>query len=212
MGITSSTATINAGGSTKTIFGNFNIKLLIYILIAIIIEYVVASIAMKANQYILLAIFIPLSLYIFVIYGQRWFGPDGPYTNSVVQWPPAMNTCPDFLTAYTFPKNGSIPAIKGCVDTIGVSRNSTFLKLPSSGTPTAHPNATISAGDATGAAKSYSTTDFFPIQIAGETPTQLCSRLQTAGLTWEGIYDGENCYSAGSIISGGGAAAAAICR
>jgi len=174
----------------------------------ILVEFAVISFAMSANKYIVMAIFIPLSLFIFLVYGQRWFGPDGPYSHKDVQWPPAMNTCPDFLTAYTFPKDGSIPAIKGCVDAIGVSRNSAFLKLPSSGTPRAHPTGTITAD----AANTMSTSDFFPIQIAGETPTHLCNRLQTAGLTWEGIYDGENCYSAGSIISGGGAAQAAICR
>lgn len=207
MGITSSTATVKAGGSTQTMFGNFNIKLLFYILVAIVVEFAFISFAMSANKYIVMAIFIPLSLFIFVVYGQRWFGPDGPYSHKNIQWPPAMNTCPDFLTAYTIAKRGSTPAIKGCVDPIGVSRNSAFQKLPASGIPTAAPEAiTVDI------AKSMSTSDFFPIQVAGETPTQLCSRLQSAGLTWEGIYDGENCFSAGSIISGGGAAQAAICR
>jgi hypothetical protein len=209
MGITSSTATVSAGGSTQTFFGNFNVNLLFYVLGAIIVEIGVISYAMKANQYLLLALFIPLSLYIFLVYGQRWFGKDGIYSGKVIQWPPAVNTCPDFLTAYTIPKNGSIPAIKGCVDTIGISRKEGgFKKLKSSGVLESRPQEVLTAI----AAKQYNTTDFFPINIAGETPSELCARIQDAGLTWEGIFDGENCYSAGSIISGGGAVQAAICR
>jgi len=207
MGITSSTATVKSGGSTQTLFGNFNIKLLFYILVAILIEFAFISFAMSANKYIIMAIFIPLSLFIFVVYGQRWFGSDGLYSNKNVQWPPAMNTCPDFLTAYVVPKNGSVSPIKGCVDPIGVSRNGGFKRLTSE-TPSSAPSAAMTVD----AAKNMGVVDFFPIQVALETPTQLCSRLQTAGLTWEGIYDGENCYSAGSIISGGGAAQAAICK
>lgn len=208
MGITSSTASITAGGSTQTEYGNFNIKLLFYILGALIVEIGIISYAMKANQYILMALFVPLSLYIFLVYGQRWFGKDGVYSKKRFQWPPAVNTCPDFLTSYTTPKNGSTPGIKGCVDTIGVSRKEGgFKKLPSSGIPTSNPGGPLTVA----AAKGYNTSDFFPVNIAGETPKELCDRLQDAGLTWEGIYDGENCYSAGSIISGGGAAQAAIC-
>jgi hypothetical protein len=209
MGITSSTATVTAGSSTQNKFGNFNVKLLFYILGALIVEFGVISYAMKANQYILMALFIPLSLYIFLVYGQRWFGKDGPYSNKIEQWPPAVNTCPDFLTAYVIKENGSLPKIKGCVDTIGVSRKEGgFKKLPSSGTPVSSPTGPLTAA----AAKDYNTTDFFPTNIAGETPRQLCDRLQDAGLTWEGICDGDNCYSEGSIISGGGVVQTAICK
>jgi len=202
MGIANSTGAIkSSSGETQTIWGGFNMKIFIYVIVALVIEFIVIMYAVKAKQYIIIAIFAPLSLYIFITYGILWFGPNGPYSKTTVQWPPSINTCPDFLTAYT-----ASPKVKGCVDTIGVSRDpSAFPKLSSSGIPNwgtkGAPTAVI--GDTT-VAKDLNSTGFFPI-ILNETASDLCARLQSAQLTWEGIWDGENCYGGdGSVTSGGG--------
>ena len=202
MGIANSTGAIkSSSGETLTVWGGFNMKIFMYVIVAIVIEFIVAMYAMRAKQYIILAIFVPLSLYIFITYGLQWFGPNGPYSKTTVQWPPSINTCPDFLTAYTV---STKPSIKGCVDTIGVSRNQAFIKLPSSGQPSwANGPPTSVIGD-TATATNYNSTGFFPI-VPNEKASDLCTRLQTAGLTWEGIWDGENCYGKdGSVTSGGG--------
>jgi len=213
MGISSSTATINSSsGASQTIFGNFNIKLFIYVIAAIIIEAGVVSYANSQGQNLLLAIFVPLSLYIFLVYGIRWFSSDGPYKKtSTENWPPAINSCPDFLTAYNI-KNTKIT---GCVDRIGISKNGGFKMLGASGLPswTNAPTQPITAStnESNGAA-SYSQFGFFPTQVMGETPAALCKRLENAGLTWEGIYDGQNCLnSKGSVTSGMGIAGSGSC-
>jgi hypothetical protein len=176
-------------------------KIFIYIIVALVIEFIVAMYAMKAKQYIILAIFVPLSLYIFVTYGIQWFGPDGAYSSTTVPWPPSINTCPDFLTAYTVSKT---PSIIGCVDTIGVSRNKAFPKLGPSGAPPWRSGAPTRVIGDTNAATEYNDIGFFPI-IPNEKNSDLCIRLEKAGLTWEGVWDGENCYGPnGSVTTGNG--------
>lgn len=215
MGIGNSTATINSGsGASQTVFGNFNMKLFIYVIAAIVIEAGVVSYANSQGQYLLLAIFVPISLYIFIVYGIRWFSSDGPYKKtSTENWPPAINSCPDFLTSYTV--SAGTTKITGCVDRIGISSNGGFRKVESSGLPTwTNPPTqpiTASTTDSNGAA-SYSKFGFFPTQVMGETPAALCKRLADAGLTWEGVYDGQNCLnSKGSVTSGMGIGGSGSC-
>jgi len=211
MGIANSTGAVkSSAGVTQVLFGDFNFYLFIYIMFAIVVEIAAIAYAMRSQQYIMLAIFLPISLYIFLVYGTRWFGADGIYGNTTVPWPPAINSCPDFLTSYVVAATGSNPAIPGCVDTIGVSRNGGFTRSPT-GTPSNPPpsGTPISSGQtSTGGPSGNATnfTGFFPTNIPGEKPATLCARLQTAGLTWEGIWDGENCFSGGSVISGKGGA------
>jgi hypothetical protein len=190
------TDTVTSGGKSFSIFGNFNLKLFIYIIVAIIIEIVAIVYGMgPPAMYLALVIFIPLSLYIFVTYGFAWFGPDGPYSNKKISWPPAINSCPDFLTAY---KAGSLP---GCIDTVGVSSNGGF-KSNLNGKVTFSGSAPTSiSGGTSGNAISFFGVGWFPTQVGGEKIPQLCSRLRTAGLTWEGIYDGQQCYQNGSVIA-----------
>jgi len=189
------TDTITSGGQTYSLFGNFNLKLFIYIIVAIIIEIVAIVYGMgPPPMFLMLVIFIPLSLYVFIIYGLAWFGPDGPYSNKKVSWPPAINSCPDFLTAYA---SGSLP---GCIDTVGVSSNAGF-KANSNGKVTFSGSAPTSISNGTtGNASSFFTVGWFPTRVGGEKIQELCSRLRTAGLTWEGIYDGQQCYEDGSAI------------
>lgn len=190
---------ITTGGQTFSVFGNFNFKLFIYIVVALVIEVGVIIYAVKAPMVLILAPFIPLSLYIFLVYGWNWFGPDGPYTDKPVPWPPTLNSCPDFLVSYVIPPAGIVPAIPGCVDTTGVSTLPAVFPQRSTGVPN-----WSSAGAPTGpvsasTAPNYHSSGWFATRT-GESTAALCTRLQTVGLTWEGIWDGTTCYSNGSQI------------
>ena len=199
------TGTLTIGNQVFTIFKGINLKLIAYILIAIIIEIVgiVYGVRSQPPMFLMLVIFVPLSIYVFIIYGIQWFSDNGPFNNAQISWPPAINSCPDFLTAYNIPKTSTSPAITGCVDTIGVSSNGTLPKLGSSGQPswTTAPTSLISASitDANGATQLLST-GFFATNVAGETVAQVCTRCQAAGVTWEGVWDGQSCFSNGSNI------------
>jgi hypothetical protein len=202
-----STGSITVGGEIYKLYQSLNIKLIIYILVVIAVEIVAIIIAMRMEppMLLMLAIFVPLSLYVFYIYGRQWFGANGAYANKLIPWPPAINSCPDFLTAYNLPATSSRPAITGCVDLIGVSIKgvTAFPKIDANGEPS-WPNPptapiTTSTTDANGATMLLST-GFFATKVAGEKVPQVCKRLQVAGLTWDGIWDGMNCFSNGSNI------------
>jgi len=212
MGISSSTSAIDAGGKTLSLFGDFNYKLFIYIIIAIVIEIAAIAYAMRSEKYIMLAIFVPLSLYVFLVYGMRWFSTGGLYgTGASVPWPPAINSCPDFLTAYNMTSSGSgSTKLTGCIDTIGISSNGGFTLSTGSSTSAATYRGT--ATPATALSLSSGRSDFFPTNVPGESTSALCKRLENAGLTWDGVWDGENCMSKnGSRISGKGVTSSGNC-
>lgn len=128
---------------------------------------------------------------IFVFYGLRWFQGDslkmGPF--KVTQWPPVINTCPDFLT---LTKVGSgTSATRVCVDLIGVSRGG-LMKVTN--LQDVDVNATNKIfrlfDDLTGVARQNA----------------LCQECKDKGVTWEGVYDGVSCTGA---TYGSAAAAAA---
>lgn len=115
-----------------------------------------------------------------VVYGLKWFaGEKSILSGAVVQWPPVINTCPDFLTYYKRKRSDGTKE-DCCIDTIGVSRNPTMLqRFPSSG------------------AAPEDDKYFFPLKTskadtAGRNQ-ELCQRAILYGLTWEGITNGESC-------------------
>lgn len=119
--------------------------------------------------------------FLLVTYGLRWFiGEKSILSDKVVQWPPVMNTCPDFLTYYKRKKaDGS--SEDTCIDTIGVSRNPAMLqRFPSSGP-----------------APNDDDKYFFSLKTASSESAaknqELCQRAILYGLTWEGITNGESC-------------------
>jgi len=159
----------------------FNIAEAIFIIAAILIIGGGSMYFGSGKQYISVLIFLPLSVLIFVVYGLRWFGPDGIYKHRTTTWPPAINTCPDCLTAYSIKSPAG--EFKGCVDRIGVSRNGGLPMLKSGDTITGPAD-----------------TRFFQLN-AGESRAALCQRVMTAGLTWEGVTDGETCFNPDSTGS-----------
>jgi len=184
------TNSITTGGQVFSLFGNFNLKLFIYIIIAIIIEIGAIVYATSTPMYIAAILFVPISLYIFITYGINWFGPNGPYQNTIGPWPPTINSCPDFLTGVD--AGTATNKMLGCIDTIGVSNggNAKFLRIPSGQFSWA--TATTATAPVTGDTTGFSL-GFFAI-FPNEDLATTCSRLKTAGLTWEGVYDGMTCF------------------
>ena len=126
------------------------------------------------KQYIALMLFVPMIVWVLVIFGLRWFGPESEYKNTTVKWPPYINTCPDFLveSAQVDEKTGAkTPA---CIDPTGVATGGKLSIYPKGG--------------------SNLPEVFFKIDPA-ETRDSLCARLKENGLTWEGIYDGQTCFT-----------------
>ena len=121
------------------------------------------------------------SILLFIFFGFRWFSSVAPSTN----WPPTINMCPDYLTFV--PRVSGATSLSGgaCVDLLGVSsggaqslrvtKQSALSSLSSSGTNIFE----------------YTATD-----VKGGNSTKLqaiCNRCQAAGVTWEGVYDGDAC-------------------
>jgi hypothetical protein len=118
--------------------------------------------------------------FLLVTYGLRWFaGEKSILSGAKVQWPPVMNTCPDFLTYYKRKKSDGTSE-DCCIDTIGVSRNAAMLqRFPSSG-PAPEDD------------KYFFSLKTTKSDSAGRNQ-ELCQRAILYGLTWEGITNGESC-------------------
>lgn len=173
-------SSINTNPAKATLFGSsFNIGMVIYVVVA-------AGIVLGGTYYLnmlnvsgmYLTLYFAVSLYICFMYGMRWFGADNTlFANPSGTWPPVINTCPDYLTYYERTVNGKKePA---CIDRIGVSKNGGIAVFPSSGVaPTDDKYYFSLKADSTDSDKKNS---------------QLCQRAIAAGLTWEGITNGESC-------------------
>jgi hypothetical protein len=131
---------------------------------------------------------------ILLSFGLHWFGVQN---TKVKQWPPVINTCPDYLT---FVPNiassaGSSTTVPGCVDMLGVSVSSNsanaFVKVFPTSIPTL---------DATMKSKvfTYTSADVRAATSAGSLQP-ICDACQSAGLTWEGVYDGDSCIGVNKV-------------
>lgn len=156
--------------------------MIIYIIIAILIGIFGSMKFYGDSKYVSLLLFLIGSILIFVFFGRRWFGDNQLFNRSPGQWPPVINTCPDYLTYFKrrMPDGSSKDT---CIDRTGVSRNSTLMVFPKDG------NQNPPASD------SY----YFDLKTSSSEATaaraELCQRTIQYGLTWEGITDGESCYS-----------------
>jgi hypothetical protein len=128
--------------------------------------------------------------YFAVLYGIRWFGSDqSVFATPSGSWPPVINTCPDYLTFYE--RVVGTTKTRTCIDRVGVSKNGALSVFPSSGPAPADD-------------KYYFTLDL----AAGGDPNKvnavMCQKAIAAGLTWEGITNGESCIQPdGSSVSPG---------
>ena len=174
---------------------NFNIYLIVYIIIACFVTIRYTFSLYQSGEAVTAFFFFIGATTLFVLYGLRWFGKDqSMLSNSPVSWPPAMNTCPDYLTYYQLVENGA--KYDMCIDMVGVSRNGGITKFPNSVSPPAHDNSC-----------------YFPLKTESDDPekkrAELCQRAMAAGLTWEGITNGESCLTIDGQPSGAAGAAGA---
>jgi len=160
---------------------NFNIYLIVYIIIACFITIYSAYKLNQTGDSVTAFFFFVGATILFVLYGLRWFSKDSSMlSNSPVSWPPTINTCPDYLTYYQLTE-GSVK-YDMCIDMIGVSRNGGVTKFRNSTSPPVNTDSC-----------------YFPLKTASDEPAkkraELCQRAMSAGLTWEGITNGESCLT-----------------
>jgi hypothetical protein len=136
-------------------------KLIFYVLFCVFIGLTITMQLMKSQRPISGILYLILAILIFVFFGLRWFGASG--AGRAVQWPPIINSCPDYLTKYERTKNGV--KTQTCIDLVGVSKNCALKKWPSDG--------------------STPSNDAFYFTLDGKTMETKCADAKAAGLTWE---------------------------
>ena len=121
------------------------------------------------------------ALLVLVYFGLRWFGSK---INKPKNWPPIINMCPDYLTY--------VSSLPGCVDMLGVTTASAGLQktLPSE----------IGSIQLSNSNKvfEFTSSDVKGAKVASELQ-RICDRCQSAGVTWEGVYDGSVCVGISKV-------------
>lgn len=121
------------------------------------------------------------ALIVLVYFGFRWFGSK---IEKPKNWPPIINMCPDYLTY--------VPKLPGCVDMLGVTTNSAGLqKTNPSDINTVQLSNTQKVFE-------FTSTDIKNAKLASELQL-ICDRCRAAGVTWEGVYDGDVCVGISSV-------------
>jgi len=124
-------------------------------------------------------------------FGIRWFGTRIPELKS---WPPVINMCPDYLTYITVPSTtiNSKTITKGCIDMLGVrsGEGANTLQKTEPSTAEAYKSGPTSPTALT--IFEYTSADVKAATKASDLQA-ICARCQVAGVTWEGVYDGDSC-------------------
>jgi len=115
---------------------------------------------------------------VLLYFGLQWFAKpkQGP-----TKWPPSINTCPDYLTYNS--------TVSGCVDFLGVTTASGAnaiqkIKLSDIGT----------IASSTVLPKVFKKTSADVAAASTDAELQaICDLCSNAGITWEGVWDGETC-------------------
>ena len=167
--------------------------LILYIFAAIVIGTYPTMTLMRSGRTVSAIGYIILITLVLIFFGLRWF-LYGSGNAKGTAWPPIVNTCPDYLTYFKRPStadpSGFTPS---CIDLIGVSRNSNLAKwrpeFQMNNPPTED---------------KYYFSLVTSSQETADKNQELCTRTIDKGLSWEGITNGESCYSqtfASGIIS-----------
>jgi len=125
---------------------------------------------------------------VLLYFGLRWFGASKSTLNN---WPPVINTCPDYLTFIPNTiktASGSTTKVPGCVDMLGVTSSNSansFVKVTTTDLSELNQTMTTKVFKYTSADVKAATTI--------EALQPICNACQNAGLTWEGVYDGDTC-------------------
>jgi hypothetical protein len=161
-----------------------NIYLILFIVVAIATIFGGTFKIYKLDMTIAAFLFFVGAVAAFVIYGLRWFGANGAFSQTPVSWPPTINTCPDYLT-YVARKTPT-GVVNSCIDTVGVSKNGKLPVFPKDVDPT-------TAGD------SKYNKYFIALTTTHTDPAgkilDLCNLAMPYQLTWEGVTDGQSCFT-----------------
>lgn len=135
------------------------------------------------------------SILILIFFGIRWFS-SAPLSKN---WPPTINMCPDYLTFIPSVPGASSVSGGVCVDLLGVTKSSSGLSLVNPSTLSS-----LSPTDLTKVFQ-YTAEDVTAAQGKTSTIQKICNRCQQAGITWEGIFDGDVCQglNRASLAQGG---------
>ncbi len=160
--------------------------LILYIFLTIIIGIGGTTMLFQSGRVLAALLFFVGSILLFVFYGLRWFEGDKA-SGDTTPWPPVVNTCPDYLTF--FKRKTSTGKLQNtCIDTMGISKKPGVLAIWPAGTNPE--NAPLDE-------KYYFNIDF-GISSIPDLNTARCEAAIQAGLTWEGITDGEVCTYKGA--------------
>ena len=127
-----------------------------------------------------------------IFFGYRWFSNS---KNASESWPPTINMCPDYLTYVPNLSKTLTTSINGggCVDTLGVTRGNLEKTFPSDIS-----NKALTANKIF----RYTSAD---VKATAETDTAttqaICDACRMAGVTWEGVYDGDSCVGIARALS-----------
>jgi hypothetical protein len=122
------------------------------------------------------------STLITIYFGLRFFAPKNMAKPG--SWPPVINMCPDYLTY--------APNVPGCVDMLGVTSNAAGLSRT---LPTEVNN--LQMGN-TNKIFEFTSEDVKKATNTGDLQ-KICNRCKSAGVTWEGVYDGDSCSAISSL-------------
>jgi hypothetical protein len=115
------------------------------------------------------------ALIVLVYFGLKWFGSR---IEKPKNWPPVINMCPDYLTY--------VKALPGCVDMLGVTKSASGL------TKTRPSELTSVQKSNRNKVFEYTSEDISVAKNVSDLQA-ICDRCREAGVTWEGIYDGDVC-------------------
>jgi len=118
---------------------------------------------------------------VLLYFGNRWFGSSNKKPKN---WPPIINMCPDYLTY--------VPSLPGCVDLLGVTTGSAGITKVN---PSEMNSLKLSNSNKV---FEFTSADIKAATTASELQA-ICDRCQNAGVTWEGVYDGEVCVGIAAV-------------
>jgi hypothetical protein len=163
----------------KIIWKRLSWSFILYLFVTITLGLTVLNSLASSGRWLSAVIFLILGILIFYFYGIRWFTGTQSKFEYTGPWPPVINMCPDYLV---YKKIGTHEV---CVDMIGVSRGGNNGLQPYNGTTN------VMNGS------SLNTQFFFKPVIKPTSSVQdrrtACRNAIKAGLTWEGITNGDSC-------------------
>ncbi len=164
---------------------DMNINLVVYIFLTIVVGIGGTVTLFQSGRVLGGLLFLVGAILLFVFYGLRWFEGDKASGNAV-EWPPVVNTCPDYLTF--FKRQTANGTQNTCIDTLGIARGKTPMSMWPPGT---------NPENAPSDDKYYFNLDYGKNVIA-DLNADRCDAAIQAGVTWEGITDGEVCTFPGA--------------